>query len=121
MLKVRVDDKAVVYKLRASRDMAPRALDSALEEIARRIQGRAIRKAPVRTGTLRRSIGLTKAGALHYRVYTNLFYAPYVELGIFGRGKVKRPQKAFMRPAMLETEPEVNPILRRAANRIKGA
>lgn len=49
----------------------------------------------VDTGRLRQSIGVQKVGEGHYRVGTNVEYAPYLEFGT--RRMAARP---FMRPAL---------------------
>lgn len=62
---------------------------------ANNIRNDAVAAAPVDTGRLRQSIGLQKRGEGHYRVGTNVEYAPYVEYGT--RRMAAQP---FMRPAL---------------------
>ncbi len=71
------------------------AVANAVTTTAFAIQADAQAKAPVRTGTLRRSIHtLIENGGLSARVGPSVDYAIYVEMGARGRGP--RP---FMRPA----------------------
>lgn len=53
-----------------------------------------VQAVPVDTGRLRQSINVQKIGEGHYRVGTNVNYAPFVEFGT--RYQAAQP---FMRPA----------------------
>jgi len=66
--------------------IGPQAADTLMRRIlpkaALYAEGQARREAPVRTGTLRRSItNAPETGGLRYRVGSNLRYAEYVERG----------------------------------------
>lgn len=63
--------------------------------VAQQLRTEAIRLAPVDTGRLRQSIGVRRIGDGHYRVGTNVSYAPFVEFGT----RHTRAQP-FLRPAL---------------------
>lgn len=63
--------------------------------LAQQIRNDAVRAAPVDTGRLRQSIGVQKIGDGHYRVGTNVRYAPFVE---FGTRRTRA--QPFLRPAL---------------------
>jgi len=79
----------------------PRELRAALGEALRKAGERAYSvsraRVPVRTGRLRASIGLTKAGELKYRVRASAPYSRFVE---FGTRRMKA--RPYMRPAREE-------------------
>ncbi|MFC4426206.1 HK97-gp10 family putative phage morphogenesis protein [Deinococcus navajonensis] len=62
--------------------------------MAQEIRTEAVLAAPVDTGRLRQSIGVQKVSDGHYRVGTNVVYAPFVEFGT----RHNRAQP-FLRPA----------------------
>lgn len=62
---------------------------------AQEIRNDAISAAPVDTGRLRQSISVQKVDEGHYRVGTNVEYAPMVEFGT--RDTAPQP---FLRPAL---------------------
>lgn len=62
---------------------------------AQEVRTEAVQNCPVDTGRLRGSIGVQKVGDGHYRVGSNVFYAPLVEFGT----RFNRAQP-FMRPAL---------------------
>ena len=80
-------------------DEVLRALDGALEtglvKIGAAAQGYAKDNTPVRTGTLRDSIGVeVKSDEKAAYIGTNTSYAPFVELGARGRKGVHMLQRA---------------------------
>jgi len=85
----------MAFELRAGRVAAAQAGDRAAALLALKLRNEAVRRCPVDTGRLRQSIGLQKVGDGHYRVGTNVVYAPYVEFGT--RRMAAQP---FMRPAL---------------------
>lgn len=62
------------------KDLADKYIKQALEEACVLIQNSAVQKCPKQTGALRRSIDFKVEGD-EGCIYTNLEYAPYVELG----------------------------------------
>lgn len=62
---------------------------------AQEVRTEAVQNCPVDTGRLRQSIGVQQVNPDHYRVGTNVEYAPYVEFGT--RHQAAQP---FLRPAL---------------------
>jgi HK97 gp10 family phage protein len=85
----------MAFELRVGRVTAAQAGDRAAALLALKLRNEAVRRCPVDTGRLRQSIGLQKVGDGHYRVGTNVVYAPYVE---FGTRRARA--QPFMRPAL---------------------
>lgn len=85
----------MAFELRVGRVEAAAAGDRAAALLALKLRNEAVRRCPVDTGRLRQSIGLQKVGEGHYRVGTNVVYAPFVE---FGTRRTRA--QPFMRPAM---------------------
>lgn len=85
----------MAFELRAGRVTAAQAGDRATALLALKLRNEAVRRCPVDTGRLRQSIGLQKIGDGHYRVGTNVSYAPYVE---FGTRRARA--QPFLRPAL---------------------
>lgn len=85
----------MAFELRVGRVTAAQAGDRAAALLALKLRNEAVRRCPVDTGRLRQSIGLQKIGEGHYRVGTNVTYAPYVE---FGTRRTRA--QPFMRPAL---------------------
>ncbi|WP_019008981.1 HK97-gp10 family putative phage morphogenesis protein [Deinococcus aquatilis] len=67
---------------------------------AQQLRNEMVLLAPVDTGRLRQSINVQKIGKGHYRVGTNVNYAPFVEFGT----RYMRAQP-FMRPAIEKVFP----------------
>lgn len=82
---------------------APEAIQKSADEtcglIADMTAARAQQIVPVRTGTLQRSITVTKEGLMVYSVGSIIFYAPFVE---FGTSRMRA--QPFLRPALAENE-----------------
>lgn len=101
----------------------PRAIDNALTQGMRLagflVEGRAKELAPVRTGTLRRSI-TSDVQQLGNRVVavvgTNVRYAPYVELGT--RRKVARP---YLKPALAQKAAQALAIIKQKVEAALGS
>lgn len=72
------------------------AKEAALEEIGQVAEGFAKKKCPVDTGNLRNSISHTADKDAAY-IGTNVYYAPYVEMGT-----VKMEARPFLKPAATE-------------------
>lgn len=85
----------MAFELHVGRVEAAAAGDRAAALLALRLRNEAVRRCPVDTGRLRGSIGLQKVGEGHYRVGTNVVYAPFVE---FGTRRTRA--QPFMRPAV---------------------
>ena len=83
------------FTLKHGREKALRLADQQAALKAQAIRTEAVKNAPVDTGRLRQSIGVKRVGDGHYRVGTNVLYAPYVEFGT----RYMRAQP-FMRPAV---------------------
>lgn len=62
----------LVQRLLASRPVLARVMDQAVEDLARQVEGRAKKYAPVDRGHLRASIGVDKAGPLARKVGTGI-------------------------------------------------
>lgn len=85
----------MAFELRVGRVTAAQAGDRAAALLALKLRNEAVRRCPVDTGRLRQSIGLKKIGDGHYRVGTNVVYAPFVE---FGTRRTRA--QPFLRPAL---------------------
>lgn len=85
----------MAFRMTRGRERAVRLAEQRVALQALEIRNEAVLAAPVDTGQLQQSIGLKKVGQGHYRVGTNVEYAPFVEFGTrFGRAQ------PFMRPAL---------------------
>ena len=85
----------MAFQLKKGREKALAAGQRRAGVVALELRNEMVRRAPVDTGRLRQSIGVRKIGEGHYRVGTNVSYAPFVEYGT--RGRRGNP---FMRPAV---------------------
>lgn len=121
MIEIKVEMQPFNMRIRGIKAKTPEATDWAMGEIASRIQGRAIRKAPARTSTLRRAIGARRIRkAQLWEVAAKTRYARYVELYL-GRGRrtpIRMGKTSFMEPAVRETESEIDRILEAAGSKI---
>jgi HK97 gp10 family phage protein len=81
-------------KLRSGNALAEREMAKALTASAMLVQGKAKEYAPVKTGTLRRSITYSVSGEKAI-VGTNLKYAPYLEFGTRAHGPKTAPFLVF--------------------------
>lgn len=87
----------------------PGAIERALETCGLAAEGYAKRLCPVDTGNLRNSISHAVEGHVAY-IGTNVYYAPYVEMGT-----VYRPEgKPFLKPALVKNAQEYKRILEQA-------
>lgn len=82
------------FRAQAARAAAEKLGNQQAALRAQAIRTAAVLAAPVDTGRLRQSIGVQKIGQGHYRVGTNVQYAPFVE---FGTRRTRA--QPFMRPA----------------------
>lgn len=85
----------MAFRLTNGRAQAQRKAEQQAALKAQAIRTEAVLNAPVDTGRLRQSIGVKKIGEGHYRVGTNVEYAPLVEFGT----RYTRAQP-FLRPAL---------------------
>ena len=82
----------------------PGAVTRALEAIGQQAEGYAKMKCPVDTGNLRNSITHATLGHTEY-IGTNVYYAPYVEMGTY-----KMDARPFLKPAATEHSSEYKAI-----------
>ncbi|MHA0041509.1 HK97-gp10 family putative phage morphogenesis protein [Deinococcus sp. PEB2-63] len=85
----------MAFQLKKGREKALAAGQRRAGVVALDLRNEMVRRAPVDTGRLRQSIGVKRIGEGHYRVGTNVKYAPLVE---FGTRYV--PADPFMRGAV---------------------
>ena len=92
---------------RASRRVES-AISNALSIAAMEIAEAARRRAPYKTGSLRRSIQVIEQGPLDIAVASKLPYAASIEFGFAGRDSLGRvynqPARPYLRPAIEETK-----------------
>lgn len=92
---------------RASRRVES-AISNALSIAAMEIAEAARRRAPYKTGSLRRSIQVIEQGPLDIAVASKLPYAARIEFGFAGRDSLGRvynqPARPYLRPAIEETK-----------------
>lgn len=79
--RIRFEPPDLVERLRRGGAIMEKALDDALEDLARRVEAGAKKAAPKHTGHLQRSIGVRKPRKLAREVGSGLEYAPFVEFG----------------------------------------
>lgn len=113
----------LIVRLRAATERL--ATDGAL--IA---QGHAMDRAPVRSGTLRRSLHTEPArsdgaGGFHAYMGPTVIYARRIELGFHGRDSIGRVYdqygEPYVRPAFERARPEIMALARlRAASALRG-
>lgn len=84
----------MAFQLKNGRAKAQQLAEQRAALLAQELRTEAVKAAPVDTGRLRQSIGVKQIGRGHYRVGTNVKYAPFVEFGT----RHTRAQP-FMRPA----------------------
>ena len=94
-ITVRPDLDGLVKGLDKLKKLWRKRYDMIMESFARDVVGYAKIYAPVRTGTLKNSVGYRKLGHASYQVFVNTNYASYVEYGTISMG----PQP-FIRPAI---------------------
>jgi len=105
-----------VARASAAPDLIGQALEQGVQRAALLVEGRAKEKAPVRTGTLRRSITsvvLKEGNQVVGVIGTNVRYAPYVELGV--RRSAARP---YLVPALQESAEEIGGIIEQAIKQV---
>ena len=71
----------MAFQLKNGRAAALQIADREAGLKAQLLRTKAVNNCPVDTGRLRQSIGVRKIAPGHYRVGTNVNYAPYVEFG----------------------------------------
>jgi len=85
------------------------------------VEGHAKDRVPVRTGTLKRSIGQGPAGPNAVKIGTNVPYAARLEYGFIGKDKLGRrynqPPRPYLRPALRESKGEVRETFVAEVNR----
>lgn len=83
-------------------------ISNALQIAAMEIANEARRRAPYKTGTLRRSIEVIERGPLDIAVHSKVPYAARIEYGFAGRDKLGRlynqPAQPYLRPAIEATK-----------------
>ena len=110
--------QTLINKLRAIEGSltGEEGVTAALTAGALRVRNEAARRAPIKTGTLRRSITVEKATdkALTVNVGTNLIYAPPHE---FGWPERNIKERAYLRGALIEKRDEARQVV---AKELKG-
>ena len=110
--------QTLINKLRAIEGSltGEEGVTAALTAGALRVRNEAARRAPIKTGTLRRSITVEKATdkALTVNVGTNLVYAPPHE---FGWPERNIKERAYLRGALIEKRDEARQVV---AKELKG-
>ncbi len=85
-----------------------RGISNALNIAAMEIANEARRRAPYKTGTLRRSIEVIERSPLDVVVHSRVPYAARIEYGFAGRDRLGRlynqPAQPYLRPAIEETK-----------------
>ena len=101
---------AIEYIIKDNSDLflnaLPDQVERAMEAVGQQAEGYAKMKCPVDTGNLRNSISHATLGNAAY-IGTNVYYAPYVEMGTY-----KMDARPFLKPAATEHGEEYKEIVR---------
>lgn len=102
-----MNPKQLQQKLNAASDEVSKGGRGIIGKIVLAVEGRAKRLAPVKTGTLRRSVTSRVVSPTRGQVGSNLEYAPYVEYGT--RYMEAQP---FLEPAIDDSKAEIESALK---------
>lgn len=101
-----------------------RAITDAMQIAAMEAANEARRRAPYKTGTLRRSIEVKEMGPRQVAVCSELPYAARIEFGFAGRDSLGRlynqPAKPYLRPAIEETRQRMAQVFAEEVRRALG-
>lgn len=101
-----------------------RAITDAMQIAAMEAANEARRRAPYKTGTLRRSIEVIEQGPRQVAVGSRQPYAARIEFGFAGRDRLGRlynqPAQPYLRPAIEETRTRMTQVFAEEVRRALG-